>query len=356
MDFKQILGKLKIEIDEEVELQLSILLKSVYGQDPMISQSLEQTKKIALAGGKRIRGALLCQAYFGAGGKEKKKILKVAAAIELVHLFLLIHDDIIDRGQLRHGKETIHETFAKKKRKAMPLNEAVHFGESMAIIAGDMLHAFATAMIIEAGFNSDVTLKALSHLQSIINTTIVGQSQDIGIAYDKKVSEAQVLSMCENKTARYTFVGPLHLGVILAEKNDRKLIKILSDFALPLGKAFQIQDDILGVFGNEQKMGKSAASDIEEGKQSLMVVRARKSATPAQKKLLESLLGKKNITKKEIAVFKGIIESTGSLAYCHAQVQEYLAMSKSKINKIAMNVESKDFLIGLVEYLEKRES
>lgn len=355
MDFRKTLKGLKAAIDKEIERQLDIAIRDAGKKDVLIAQALEQIKKIALAGGKRIRGALLYSAYVGVGGKEKKKILKAAAAIELVHLFLLIHDDIIDRGDLRHGKETLHKMFSKNRRKNVSQKDAEHFGDSMAIIAGDMLHALANKIILEAGFDQKITADALGQLQLIITNTIIGQSQDIAIAYGKDADEAQVLAMYENKTARYTFEGPLHLGVMFAGNKDQRIMKSLSRYALPLGKAFQIQDDILGVFGNEMKMGKSAASDIEEGKKSLMVVRAFKSASVKQKKQLDALLGKKNISKKEIGIFQEILMSVGALGYAQEQVAVYLAQGKEEIMKTVLLAETKKFLVGLIEYLERRD-
>lgn len=355
MDFRQKLGKLKIDIDKEIERQLDIAITEAKKEDNLIVEALEHTKKIALAGGKRIRGALLCQAYFGVGGKEKRKILKVAAAIELVHLFLLVHDDIIDRGDLRHGKETLHKIFAKKYSKKISSQEASHFGDSMAIISGEMLYVIANKIILESGFASQEMTQALLQLQKVVATTIIGQSQDIAIEYDAKAAKKDVLAMYANKTARYTFEGPLHIGAMLGGCSDKKTMQALSKYALPLGIAFQIQDDILGVFGSEQKTGKSVASDIEEGKQSLLVVEARDLSSTAQRKQLVTILGKKNLSQKEIATFKDILKSTGSLEYSRNVASEYIQESKMALEKIIIKKDTRNFLTGLAEYLEGRE-
>lgn len=355
MNFKQNLGKLKADIDKEIGRQLDLAIVDAKKEDNLIVEALEHTKKIALAGGKRIRGALLCQAYFGVGGKEKKKILKVAAAIELVHLFLLIHDDIIDRGDLRHGKETLHKIFAKKYSKKISSQESAHFGDSMAIISGEMLYAIANKIILESGFACQEMTQALLQLQKVVATTIIGQSQDIAIEYDKKATKKDVLAMYANKTARYTFEGPLHVGAMLGGCNDKKTLKALNNYALPLGIAFQIQDDILGVFGNEQKIGKSVASDIEEGKQSLLVVEARDLASAAQKKQIDAILGKKNLSQKEIATFQEILKSTGSLEYSKKIASGYIQESKAELEKIIIKKDAKKFLMELAQYLENRE-
>jgi len=352
MNFQQELKRLKVAIDKELERQFDIAIAEAKKEDLLIAEALTQTKKIALSGGKRIRGALLYWAYCGVGGKEKKKILKVSAAIELVHLFLLAHDDIIDRGNLRHGEKTLNSFFAKKK---FATKDALHFGNSMAIIGGDMLYAIANKIIAEAGFDSGATVDALAQLQSVVATTIMGQSQDIAIAYNKKATREQVLSMYKNKTARYTFEGPLHLGAKFAGCNSKKTLEALSSYAVPLGIAFQIQDDILGIFGNDKKTGKSVASDIEEGKQSIMVVKARELATPLQKKKVDSILGKKKLSQDEIKIFQDILKSTGAFEYCKNLAEKYLMKGKKEITKAGFSSGAEKFFMGLVGYLKERE-
>ena len=246
--FQNLLKRYKNSIDRQLDFHLGVLIASAKKNDPQMVSALEQVRKIALSGGKRIRGILLIQAYLGAGGREKKKILKVAGAIELLHLFFLIHDDIIDHGSLRHGQKTVHEYFAKKIKKA-DVSIAEHFGNSVAIIIGDLLHAHANEIILKAGFGESETLETLCRLQSIVATTIIGQSQDIAIENSNEANEKEVLAMYENKTAKYTFEGPLQIGAILAGLKDKKTLKILNEYAIPVGIAFQIQDYILGVFG-----------------------------------------------------------------------------------------------------------
>ena len=193
---------LKVAIDKELQYYFDVAIADAYKKDNLIAEALEYTKVIALSGGKRIRGALLCWGYFGMGGKEKKKILKAAAAIELIHLFLLVHDDIIDRGDLRHGKETLHKILGRKYVKNVSVQEKEHFGESMAIIIGDMLYAIAMEAILQAGFDLKEMTSALLQLQKIVANTIIGQSQDIAIEYNKNATTKSVLAMYENKTAR----------------------------------------------------------------------------------------------------------------------------------------------------------
>lgn len=355
MNFQKKLKELKTAINKELEYQLDIEIRDVQKKDDLMAKALVQTKKIALAGGKRMRGALLCQAYFGLGGKEKKKIFKIAAAIELAHLFCLVHDDIIDRGNLRHGQTTLHKFFVAKKAKGPFSKDAMHYGNSMAIVVGDFIYALAIKIITQAGFADEITVRAMNHLQSIILTTVIGQGQDIEITYKKNVTEKDVFAMYGNKTARYSIEGPLHMGAIFAGCNSQKMLNSLSNYAMPIGIAFQIQDDILGVFGNETKIGKSTASDISEGKQSIAVVKARELSSSEQKRQLNSILGKKNLTNKEIKKFQDIIRLTGALEYSKKMSAKYLKKGKKEMEQAIILPNAKNFFIELVEYLENRE-
>ena len=356
MNFKQKLAALKNSIDRQLEHNFDVAIEDAQKHDPLMAETLSHIKKIALAGGKRIRGALLVEAYLGFGGKEKKKILKVAAAIELTHLFLLIHDDIIDRGETRHGQPALHRMLANKYQKKYGVSESEHFGSSMAIIGGDLLYAMAVKIIVDAGFDSQLSLIAASKLQSIVSTTIIGQSQDIGIAYADKMIESQILAMYENKTARYTFEGPLQLGAILAGASDGKSLESLSRFALPTGVAFQIQDDILGVFGKQQEIGKSTASDIEEGKKTVLVAKAYSNSSRIQKEQLSAIFGKRNLQAREIKTFQELLVSTGALEYNNSLAKKYFEIGKKEIEKIIILPQARNFLVGMIEYLENRNS
>lgn len=163
--------------------------------------------------------------------------------------------------------------------------------------------------------------------------------------------------MHEGKTARYTFEGPLHLGCVLAgQEKNTKLLEAFSAYSLPVGGAFQIQDDILGVFGSEQKLGKSVGADIIEGKQTLLVVQALKSGTARQKGAIKNLLGKKDLTKPEVESFRRILRETGSLEYSQKLAGKLVAESLSVLKNVEFkNKEAKNFLESIAEYIIKRE-
>lgn len=354
MSIQTTLFDFKKKIDREIKVYFKKVIQESQSRDTVITEALRYVEKLILAGGKRLRPALMFYGYLGVEGKERKKILKTAVSVELIHMFLLIHDDIIDRDVRRHGISTVNDQYVRLGKKFFGLENPEHFGNSMAVIIGDMIGALGNQIIFESGFNPNLIIRALFKLQSIVSLTVIGQSKDIYMEYKGQASEKEVLGMYEYKTARYTIEGPLQLGAILGGAKDETL-ENLSQLAIPLGIAFQIQDDILGIFGSEKKLGKAVGSDIREGKQTLLLIKAKEWGNKKQKELLDSVLGKQDITLSDINNFRQIITETGSLDYARNLAHKLIQAGKDKIAKIKLNQETKLFLLGIADYMSERE-
>ena len=354
MKIKDTLGKFKKRIDPEIEKFLESAIKEASNESLLITNALRHVKKMVLSGGKRLRPAFMLYGYLAAGGKSRAKIIKTAVSIELIHAFLLIHDDIMDKDNKRHNVDTVHFKYRKIGEKLFPKTDAKHFGDSMGIIVGDMVAALGGQIIFNSKFAPKDVMKALYKLQSIVSMTVVGQAQDIYIEYKGKASEKEILKMYENKTAKYTVEGPLHLGAILGGAN-KKLLDSLTSLSIPLGIAFQIQDDILGTFGDEKKLGKPVGSDISEGKQTILVSKALKVANSPQKQIISQFLGKENLSKEDIEKFRDVIIDTGALAYAKEMAKNYIVEGKKEIEKSGIEGETRDFLVGIADYMANRE-
>lgn len=355
MDIRSELAEFKREIDREMEVYLNRVLEEVGKRDPFIAEALRYVKRLALSGGKRLRAAFMYYGYRAGGGDDRERMIRAAVSIELVHLFLLIHDDIIDRDAKRHGIITAHEHFRGIGKNLFSDRDSTHFGNSMAIIVGDMVGALGNQIIFESGFPPDRVLRALSKLQEIVSYTVVGEAQDILIEYRGKASEEEILSMYEHKTARYTVDGPLQLGMLLAGGSP-SLSEALGRYAIPLGIAFQIQDDILGVFGTEEKLGKPVGSDIEEGKITILVSRALALASKGDQKELHSILKKgEALLLHDVERFREILRISGALESSRDMAVSYIDEGVRAISSVDMPSEAKDFLLGVADYMEKRE-
>ncbi len=355
MDIKKFFAGFKKQIDQELTTYLDDKIKEAQKQDLFTANLAKQTKKIILSGGKRLRPAFMYWGYIAGGGQDQEKILKTSISIELVHNFLLMHDDIIDHGEMRHGVATLNAKYAKIGKLFFGQEDAKHFGNSMALIFGDMVSAMSNQVIFTSNFSSDLIVKALKQIQAIVSQTVIGEIQDIYMDSSGQASEEAILKMYRNKTACYTIEGPLVLGAVLAGA-DEKIFKVLSAYALPLGMAFQIQDDILGIFGLEKELGKEIGLDIKEGKKTLLLVKALELGNREQKTFLKKILGQKAISRLEIKKFQEIMVASGALQYVQELASGLVAEAKKSLTKKAINSEAEDFLLSVADYMVARKN
>lgn len=278
------------------------------------------------SGGKAMRPFLVYLGYkvgLGRDSEDNKKILSVCLAVELAHNFLLIHDDIIDNSETRRGKPTIHKKLGGRNN---------HYGVSQAIIIADVAAFEAVRLLNQSDFNADARSEAIDLLTEVILETAYGEALDVEYSYSKADID-KVWLVTELKTAKYSFVGPLKLGALLAGAKKSQ-IKALEDYGLRLGKAFQLQDDILGVFGDEKTIGKSPLSDMREGKNTMLIHKARQMADKETLARIENIWGRRKSTASDLASIRKILESTGALSWCQAENQKLAAITKSEIAKI----------------------
>jgi len=356
MDISKELKNFKARIDPHVAAYFDTVIAEVEKEDALVAEALVAAKELALAGGKRLRPAFMYHGYLASGGADEEKILRTSVALELLHLFLLVHDDIIDRDDIRHGIPTLHRKYADIGRKYFPTEDTDHFGMSIAIIMGDMLMAFGNDIIFRSEFPQDRILRALSKLQRVVSYTAIGQGRDIYMEYKKEASEAEILRMYRNKTARYTVEGPIQLGAILAGASD-DAASLWAGYAIPVGVAFQIRDDILGIFGTEAKLGKPVGSDIEEGKLTILVSRALEQGTAADRRELKRILSLGALLSlSDVDRFRSIIRDTGSLRYAEAKMKTLIDEGRAALGEagIADGV-SKEFFLAIADYLTERE-
>ena len=355
VDYRNLIQPLLVEFFQK---KIKIAKKT----DPLATGAVKEIERVVLAGGKRIRPALVYYGFLAAGGKKNQAILEASLSIELMHVFLLIHDDIIDRDEKRHGLATVNKSYQAWGEKLLSLErkESEHFGNSMAIVVGDMAYSMANEILFEADFPASHILSALKKMQEIVYKTIPGEMLDIFLDARGDASEEEIMKMYDGKTARYTFEGPLHLGACLAgQGKNRELLSSFSDYALPIGQAFQLKDDILGVFGREEKLGKPVGSDVIEGKQTLLVVKALERANFQERRKIKRLLGKRNLSLKELGEFQLLLKKTGALEYAEKTGLKLLKEATEAVEKaqksLVFDKKTAIFLKDLAEYIILRQ-
>ncbi|MFS8131459.1 MAG: polyprenyl synthetase family protein [Candidatus Dojkabacteria bacterium] len=357
MEAKKALGEIAQTVDSEVDRILRDEAKLSQNISPIIKEILT-TFPVVSFGGKRLRAAFAYYSYIMHNGRNKEEIVKVGAALELMHSYLLAHDDMMDRSDMRHGKPTVnkyYEVMAKMQKFRRP--EAVHFGDSMSVNAGDILCHLALDVITNSKFEAHKKLKALSKINSEFKDTGYGQVIDVYGSILKSVDEDYVMQVHYFKTGKYTYETPLHVGAILAGANQKQL-DALTAYSIPGGIAFQIQDDVLGMFGDEKKLGKRADSDLREGKKTLLIVKAMEKGTPKQKKRIEECLGNQEINYDDLEDIRKIIIDTGSLEYSKSVARKLVLKAKKAISDtkdLNWSPKGKAFLDAIADYMITRE-
>ncbi|MFC1942579.1 polyprenyl synthetase family protein [Chloroflexota bacterium] len=358
---KESLENYKVRINDFIEKYLAEKLQSFMSIEPEIGGELgELGKEFILRGGKRMRAAFTYYGYRAVGDKDEDNILFASAGMEILHSFFLIHDDIIDVSDIRHNMPTVHKIYQRKYEQMGLLQNfnadaKEHFGASAAIMAGDICCALAYEAMIESGFQAEKILKALKMMQETVRFTAVGEMLDIVKPLSKKaVTEYEVQQIQYLKTAKYTIESPLHLGAILQGTTD-DVLKSLSEYGIPVGIAFQISDDILGIFADEKTLGKPVGSDIKEGKRTLLTIKALDNASTAERDKINSLLGNSSINQSDVKEFRKIIENTGAYQYSIDHAAALVEKGKEAITRTPIRENIKEILLGMADYVIERD-
>lgn len=326
-----------------------------FGEYP--TEAVKAYCDILSRGGKRIRGALTMVSYEMLGGTNKQVALEAGRAIEMLHAYILMVDDIQDRSEIRRGGPTAHMTLKNYHEQRHLKDESSHFGES--ITMNGFLYGVHSALNVLADLDvtADKKLAAIKNVNKHFIATAHGQSMDIFNEVLETVDETAVDKVLLWKTAFYTFMNPLQLGAILAGASNKDLTK-LEEYSLSAGRVFQITDDILGIFSEESSSGKSPLDDIKEGKRTILTVKALELAPKADAYFLEQMLGNKQLTNVEFHQCRDIIEQSGALDYARAQAKNSVvdALSSLEKNKDNWAEPQVDFLSQLVQFLVDRKS
>ena len=292
----------------------------------------------------------------------------LSLAVEIFQTGVLIHDDIIDRAELRRGKKTIHaryaEHLAEMRGADIRAGADTHAAESAAICAGDYLICEANRYLAESYRSHPRLAELILEFDGIVLDTIRGELLDVILPYemedpkrsredaDRLLSES-VFEIYRLKTARYSVVGPLRLGMILGGAGEEEMTA-LDSFAMDLGVAFQIKDDLLGIYADEQTMGKDAGSDIAECKQTLLYAYLRKKGGAELGELMRHY-GKTPVTAGSIRAVQEIFASSGAKKYAEGAMEECFARAEQKLEKMGfLSDEDRAALAGFIDYSRSR--
>jgi geranylgeranyl diphosphate synthase type II len=284
---------------------------------------------------------LTCGAY---GGNEQDALL-TAAGLEIFHNWVLIHDDVEDESDERRGKPCLHKIY----------------GVPLAINAGDALHMEMWRVILKnrEKLGDDKTLGVIAEFVKMISETTEGQTYELSWVKDNDwdVTEQDYYTMIVKKTSWYTCITPMRLGALIAGAPEKELEGIV-EFGLSMGKAFQIQDDILNLVGEAEKYGKEIAGDICEGKRTLMLIHLLKNCTPGEKEKVLAVMNKKREekTQEEVASVLGLMKEKGSIDYAKKEALKHAREAKEKFARLGMaDNDSKKAIEAIIGFVIERE-
>ncbi len=347
------LGQVKKEVEKRLELFLDLQIVEAAEASEGAEQLLQVLKEFTLRGGKRLRAALVVNGYRCFSSQETEAVWNVAMSIELLQSFLLIHDDVIDEDDVRRGGWTVHRWYHDLHLAQATRRNPRQFGESMAILCGDIAYVLANEIVGATDLEAPIKGQVVVAMNRMIRQVIYGECMDV-LCEEQGATEADVFTICRLKSAVYTVEGPLHLGGILGGAVEEDLMQF-SRYALPLGEAFQIQDDILGLFGDAEKIGKPVGSDIREGKRTFLIIKALEEATPGQRDFLQKMLGNREVELADVEKIREIIVDTGALDYSRNLALRLGQEALQAIVDCSWREEGKLFLERAVEFMIQRE-
>jgi geranylgeranyl diphosphate synthase type I len=287
----------------------------------------------AVRGGKRLR-AVFC--YWGwragGGGRDDDRIVTAAAAVEMLHASALAHDDLMDDSDTRRGRPAAHRQFEQLHRTGRWQGMSSQFGAGAAVLLGDLLLSWSDEMLRTCGLDTDRVLPALAYFDAMRTEVVAGQYLDLVAQSSGQTSVPQAMRVVRYKAAKYTVERPLHLGAALAGANPA-LVTALTSYGLPLGEAFQLRDDVLGVFGDPEVTGKPAGDDLREGKRTVLMALAGERADAEQQRQLDRLFGRKKLDDHGVQQLREVIRASGALAAVEELITELTSAATTALDQ-----------------------
>jgi geranylgeranyl diphosphate synthase type I len=318
------------------------------------AQRLVAAARDAVSGGKRLR-ASFCYWGFRAvqdEGYDEQRLVRAAAALELLHASALVHDDYMDASDTRRGRPATHRSFEVEHREAGWGGDAEQYGAAAAILLGDLLLSWADELLRRCGFEPARVLDALGQLDTTRSEVIAGQFLDVSVQARRASDVDTAMTVLRYKSAKYSVERPLHIGAALAGGSP-EVFAALSDFGLPLGEAFQLRDDLLGVFGDPAVTGKPAGDDLVEGKRTVLVALALEHAPADEARHLDERLGTP-LQAAEIDELRRIIEDSGAHGRVEAMIDELTARCLAALDGAPVTGSARSVLRELADAATRR--
>jgi geranylgeranyl diphosphate synthase, type I len=311
--------------------------------EPALTPVAEAIEDFVLQGGKRLRPAFAYWGYRGANGVDSPELVATLAALEFVQASALIHDDLMDGSDTRRGEPAMHRRFAATHRRGGWAGDPESFGQACAILLGDLSLVWSDELLHSAGLDATIVARARPVFDEMRTEVTAGQYLDV---LGQAVGDSSVgwaATVARYKSAKYTVERPLLFGAALADAPEATRIAY-SGYGLPLGEAFQLRDDLLGVYCDPARTGKPAGDDLREGKRTVLVAKTLERATTAEAALIERYLGDPCVGDREIGEMRAVIVGTGALAETEKMIGELTEQALAALDVEYVDPEAADVL------------
>lgn len=352
-DFEALMERFRSRLDAELVLFLKGRRQATAAQAPEAEALLDQLEGLIFGGGKRLRPALVYFGYVACEGTAEAKVLPLAMATELLHTYLLIHDDIMDHADTRRGRPSVHAHFEAQHRDRGWSGDGREYGRSMAILAGDLAHTYADQLFASVEEEPERRLRLQRIYYAMCREVIDGQFLELHMGLGGDPPEEDLRRVLRLKSGLYTVERPLQLGAVLAGAETARC-EALSRFGGALGEAFQLRDDVLGIFGDPESVGKPVGGDLREGKFTFLIHHALRRADAAGAKRLRAALGRGDLDDDEVAAICDLLRECGALDEVEEMIDGRMNEARSTLQGLDLAPAGKAFLSGLIEYLGRR--
>lgn len=350
LDAADLRSRVQAVVDDVITRESALLASVSPDLDPLVSALAD-----LLSGGKRLRPAFCYWGWRGAGGdpRQDDAALRAAASLEFLQACALIHDDVMDGSDTRRGLPSAHRRFAGMHRAEEWLGSPESFGVGAAILLGDLCLSWADEVLMGSSLPSDALQRGKAVYDEMRTELMAGQYLDLLEQARGGGSVDRAMLVVRYKSAKYTIERPLHLGAALAGAGP-DVLAAYTGYGLPLGEAFQLRDDILGVFGDPQETGKPAGDDLREGKRTVLVAETLARSTPAQAEVIRRFLGDPGLDTAGVEELRGIIAETGALASTETLIDALLDAALASLDTADLDDEATEVLVGLAHAATRR--
>lgn len=318
--------------------------------EPEALPLLAELAALVQAGGKRLRPIFCYWGYVAAGGTEERPIIRVGAALELLHTFALIQDDVMDRSPLRRSRSSSFRALADVESGK---GDPQRFGTSAAVLTGLLGFVLSDRLLLTSGFDAETIARVAERWDSMRTRAIAGQYLDVLAAHRGDADEDTARRIASLKSAGYTIADPLVIGALCGSADERA-IDVLERYGFPLGEAFQLRDDVLGTFGDPAQTGKDRDGDLREGKQTYLLAKARALADDAQLATLESLVGDRDLSPPDADRAREIIDECGAVRATDDLIDELTARAKDALDASILGDDPTTALLQLADDVSRR--